>query len=104
MGGYLIRRLAAIKGPFLGGQVLTDSPSLNELMVLTDSYRQSQQADVGLGVAIHPKEDKQDVFLTLISPIEKRQFTRPYGGPPEYAKIWAFNQSLDIIRRINHDS
>lgn len=104
LGGILIRRLASIQGPFLGGQVLKEPPLAEELMALTDSYRQSQQADVGLGVAIHPGVDKQDVFVALITPLKKRQFMRPYGGPPEYAPVWALNQSLDIIRRISHDS
>jgi nicotinamide-nucleotide amidase len=104
LGGNLIRRLAKVQGPFLGGQVLTDPASSEELMTLTNSYRLSQQADVGLGVAIHPGVDKQDVILVLITPLEKQKFTRPYGGPPEYAPIWAFHQSLDIIRRITNDT
>jgi nicotinamide-nucleotide amidase len=104
LGGNLIRRLAKVQGPFLGGQVLTEPPLAEELMAMTNSYRLSQQADVGLGVAIHPAVDKQDVLLVLITPLEKHQFTRPYGGPPEYAPIWAFHQSLDIIRRISNDS
>jgi hypothetical protein len=102
--GSLIRRLAAVKGPFLGGQVLTDTPSAERLMILTEAYRQSQHADVGLGVAIDTTSDTQTVLLVLITPLKTQQFVRPYGGPPEYAPLWAFNQSLDLIRRISHDS
>ena len=100
LGGILIRRLAAIQGPFLGGQVLKEPPLTEELMALTDSYRQSQQADVGFGVAIHPMSDKQDILLALITPHEKRDFMLSYGGTPDYAPLWALNQSLNIIRRI----
>jgi len=104
LGGNLIRRLAAAKGPFLGGQVLTESPSADGLLKLVDAYRQSQHADVGLGVAIQPSERTYEVLLVLITPREMQQFKRLYGGPSEYAPMWAFNQSLDIIRRIPHDT
>lgn len=104
LGGNLIRRLAAAKGPFLGGQVLTESPSADGLLKLVDAYRQYQHADVGLGVAIQPSERTYEVLLVLITPREMQQFKRLYGGPSEYAPMWAFNQSLDIIRRIPHDT
>jgi len=104
LSGRLVHRLSAIHGPFLGGQVLVDPPEASELLSLTEKYRQSQETDVGLGVAIQPHEDRYDVFLALITPVEKREFVRQYGGPPEYAPIWAINQSLDLIRRISYDS
>jgi competence/damage-inducible protein CinA-like protein len=100
LGGKLIRRLASTQGPFIGGQVLTEPPVSEELIALTDAYRQSQQADVGFGVAIQPQNEKQDIYLALVTPYEKKEWIRSYGGPPEYAPIWAINQSLDIIRRI----
>ena len=104
LGGNLIRKLAAIKGPFLSGQLLTELPSADELVKLADAYRRSQHADVGLGVAIHPSIKTHEVLLVLITPQKLQQFKRLYGGPPEYAPIWAFNQSLDIIRRIPYDT
>jgi len=84
--------------------VLTESPSADGLLKLVDAYRQSQHADVGLGVAIQPSERTYEVLLVLITPREMQQFKRLYGGPSEYAPMWAFNQSLDIIRRIPHDT
>jgi competence/damage-inducible protein CinA-like protein len=104
IGGNLIRKLASAKGPFLGGQVLTEPPAANELLKLADSYRKTQHADVGLGVAIHSSPESHDVLFVLITPLETQQFKRLYGGPPGYVPLWAFNQSLDIIRRIPHDS
>jgi nicotinamide-nucleotide amidase len=104
LGSYLIRRLASTKGPFLGGQVLVEAPPPDELLKLADSYRQSQNADVGLGVAMHRSAETFDVDLVLITPIETQQYHRRYGGPPEYASFWVFNQSLDLIRRIPHDT
>jgi len=104
LGGNLVRRLAISKGPFLAGQVLTGQPGAEELLKLTDSYRQSYSADVGLGVALHPNPGTQKVLLALITPRETQQYDRLYGGPPEYTSFWTFNQSLDLIRRIPHDT
>lgn len=100
LGGELIRRLAAVPGPFLGGQVLTTQPTPPELLNLTDEYRSAHHADVGLGVAIHPAGEKQDVFFILITPDSTQQFMRPYGGPPEYAPNWALHHGLDVIRKL----
>ncbi len=100
LGGHLIRRLAALQGPFRGGEVLAERPNPDELMAFTEGYRQSRGADVGLGVAIYPSQEKQDVHFVLITPLGKQQFTRPYGGPPEYASRWALHHSLDIIRNL----
>lgn len=100
LGGELIRRLASVSGPFLGGQMLTTTPTPEDLLSTTISYRQQRQADVVLGVAIQPAGEKQDVHLVLITPEGKQQFTRPYGGPPEYAPRWALHHSLDVIRKL----
>jgi nicotinamide-nucleotide amidase len=100
LGGNLIRRLAKFHGSFLCGQVLKELPLPEELIKLTNSYRQSQQAEVGLGVALHPNAEKQEIHIVLITPKQNQHFKRPYGGPPQYAPLWALNQSLDIIRRI----
>ena len=100
LGGEMIRRLAAVEGPFLGGQVLTALPTPAELLTLTEDYRNSHNADVGLGVAVHPAGEKQDVYFALITPDSTQQFMRPYGGPPEYAPNWALHHGLDVIRKL----
>lgn len=84
--------------------MLIEPPKEDELLALADAYRNSHRADVCLGVAIQPAGDHQDVLLVLITPLDKQQFTRHYGGPPEYAPVWAINQSLDLIRRIPYDT
>jgi competence/damage-inducible protein CinA-like protein len=101
LSGNLIRRLAAVQGPFMGGEVLTEVPSVEKLEKSTETYMKSRKADVGLGVAIQPGAKKQDVYLALITPESKEQYTRPYGGPPEYAPRWALHHSLDVIRKLN---
>jgi len=100
LDGNLIRRLASAQGPFLGGQVLTESPSPDELSRLTDAYRQTRSAEIGLGVAIQPAGARQDVHLVLVTPQGTQHFTRPYGGPPENAPRWALHHSLDLIRNL----
>jgi len=49
---------------------------------------------------LHPGHEKQDVYITLITPEGQQQYTRPYGGPPEYGTRWALNSSLDVIRKL----
>ncbi|HSF82672.1 MAG TPA: CinA family nicotinamide mononucleotide deamidase-related protein [Anaerolineales bacterium] len=98
--GELLRRLAGVPGPFLGGEILTDPPPPEKLLAITSVCRQARGAEVGLGVAIYPGPEKQDVHLVIITPETSRQHTRPYGGPPENAPRWALHHSLDLIRSI----
>ncbi len=104
LGGNLVRRLSATKGPFLAGQVMTGKPDADELRQLADSYRLAQGADVCLGVVLYANPEVRNLLLVLITPLATQQFSRLYGGPAEYASFWAFNQSLDLIRRIPHDT
>ena len=100
LGGDLIRRLASAPGPFLGGQMVTEVPSPEDLLAVTEECRQTRGADVGLGVAIYVGSGKQDVYIALITPEGQQQFKRPYGGPPEYVPRWALHHSLDVIRKL----
>jgi len=100
LGGSLLRRLAGVPGTFLGGEVLKETPPPDRLLAFTDAYRQAQGAEVGLGVAIYPGPEQQDVRLVLITPDSTQQVTRPYGGPPEYVPRWALHHSLDLLRTI----
>jgi competence/damage-inducible protein CinA-like protein len=100
LGGNLIRRLASSQGAFLGGEVLTQTPTPEELFTLTEAYRQRQTAEVGLGVVIQPAGERQDVHLVLLTPQGKQQFFHPYGGAPENAPRWALHHSLDLIRNL----
>ncbi len=104
MKGNLVRRLAAAGGPFVSGQVLATKAEVDDLYQLTEAYRSSQGAEAGLGVVVHPTNDGHDVQMVLITPLGTQNIKRLYGGPPEYAPFWAFNQSLDLIRRIPHDT
>lgn len=98
--GNLVGQLASTSGPFLGGEVLTRIPSPEQLLDITTSYRHRSNADVGIGVAIFPGEETQDVHLVLITPEDTQQYNRPYGGPPGNAPRWALHHSLDMIRNL----
>jgi nicotinamide-nucleotide amidase len=100
LGGNLTCRLAGTKGAFRGGEVLARTLPPEELMALTEQYRQARQAEVGLGVAIRLGEERQEVFLALITPEGQKQLNRPYGGPPENTAQWAMNYALDLIRNL----
>ena len=100
LGGTLTCRLAAVRGVFRGGEVLAGTLTPDELLALTEQYRQARQAQVGLGVSIRPGPEKQEVYLALITPEGKQQLNRPYGGPPENTPQWAMNYALDLIRNL----
>jgi competence/damage-inducible protein CinA-like protein len=101
LAGELTRRLASVQREcFRGGEILSERPAVELLPELTEAFRSSRQADVGLGVAIYPAKERQEVHLVLITPQDQQIFNRPYGGPPEYAPRWATHHSLDIIRNL----
>jgi competence/damage-inducible protein CinA-like protein len=106
LGGDLLRRLAGAmqsqnqNSIFHGGEVIASLPTPQELHDFTVAYRESKQVDVCLGVAVYPGAEKHDVHIILITPEGQQQFTRPYGGPPEYAPRWALHHSLDFLRKI----
>lgn len=100
LDGELIRRLAKLNASFAGGEVITDLPRREKLYDLVQGYRKSRQVEVGLGVAIYPGQEAQDIFIVCVSPVGEIKENRPYGGPPAYVSRWAFHNSLDILRKL----
>jgi competence/damage-inducible protein CinA-like protein len=100
LNGLLIRRLAQVGAPFIGGDMLTTSPSKNELTQLVQNSLQLKGAQVGLGVHLDPGDTQQTLLIVLITPETDRLITRTYGGPPQLAPTWGINICLDIIRKI----
>ena len=97
----LIQRLAQSAGPFLGAEVLANSPDPDSLRDLTAVERNTHNASVGLGIAIYPQEMRQEIKIVLITPKGEELFSRPYGGPPQYAPRWATNHALNILRNLS---
>lgn len=101
LGGRLTQRLAKTGQPaFLGGEVLAEHPNQAQLMAACRNFRQSRQADLCIGIALHRGEEKQDLRLVILSPVKERTITRSYGGPPKMAAGWAVNMCLDLVRRL----
>jgi len=40
------------------------------------------------------------VFIVLITPLGEQQLSRPHGGPPGNAPLWAVNHGLNLIRNL----
>ena len=100
-GGELTRRIAGLADPtFRGGEILAEIPTQTGLDDVTANFRQARDAEVGLGVAIEPAGEKQDVYLSLVTPQGAQQIYRPYGGPAGNVIRWAVNQSLDVLRKL----
>jgi len=101
LGGRLTQRMANTGHPaFLGGEVLAETPNPTQLTSAARAFRESRQADVCIGIALNRGEEKQDLYLTILSPVKERTFTRSYGGPPKMANQWAINLCLDLVRRL----
>jgi nicotinamide-nucleotide amidase len=99
--GELTQRLARHESAaFRGGTIIGKRFTPEELLEITNQYRQSQQADVGLGLLVLPGPEQQQVHLALITPEDQQEYYRPYGGQPENAPHWAANFSLDLIRKL----
>ena len=98
LGGDLVRRLATVHGPFRGGEVLPEQPTPEELAEFTDAFRQARHAEVGFGAAVLKQEAGEEIHFVLITPEGRKQYARPYVGPPGNAPVWAINHGLDMIR------
>jgi hypothetical protein len=104
LGGRVTQRLADTHHPdFLGGEVLTSQPNVEELEQICQEYMQSKTADACLGVALHTGEEKQDLHLVALTPVKERKFSRSYGGPPLMAPRWAVSLCLNYVRRLRTD-
>ena len=100
LGGELLQRLAAVPGPFRGGEVLAEQPTPQELAEFTDAFRQARHADVGFGAAVLKQDAGEEIHFVLITPQGKKQYARSYVGPPGNAPVWAINHGLDMIRSL----
>jgi nicotinamide-nucleotide amidase len=104
-GGEIARRFAGLQtSAFCGALIISEYPTPEELVNITDRFRQSLQAQVGLGVAIHPGAERQEVYLALLTPDGQQTYHRPFGGPPEYAPRWSAHHSLDMIRKLRKEN
>lgn len=101
LGGHLTQRMADVGSPcFVGGEVLTSPPGVEELEGICQKALEARGAEAALGVSLHTGEEKQDLHLVAITPVKTRRYSRSYGGPPLLATRWAVNMCLDYIRKL----
>ena len=98
--GELIHMLAANTGTFIGGEMSTIPRSADDLVAWMEDHPIRDCADVILGVALHPGDQRQEIYLACRTPEIERLVPLSYGGPPGYASVWAANQGLDLLRKL----
>ena len=98
--GELIHMLATKGESFIGGELSTAPLDPEDLVRWMETHPLRQQADVILGIALHPGEQRQEIFLACHTPEIERLVPLSYGGPPDYASTWAANQGLDLLRKL----
>lgn len=87
-------------GLLRGGEILSILPTEEEFPQIIRAFRSKYTADVCLGVAIKPEEERQVIHIFLLTPMREETLSRPYGGPASYAPRWAVHHSLDLLRRL----
>jgi hypothetical protein len=107
LGGGLLNKLSSqaqksgiLGEAFKGGEVITRLSGQSELSQITADYRQKREVNACLGVAVFPGPERQDVYLSLVTPDGQQDQARPHGGPPEHATRWAINHGLDLLRKL----
>ena len=100
LGGALMREFADAPSVLLGGEMLSERPSAEALAVMTADLRKKRSASVGLGVTLHAGAQKQEIFIALSAETGTSNYTRPYGGPPKNAPVWAVNHALNLLRAL----
>jgi len=100
LNGLLIRQLAKVGDPFVGGDVLTTSPQVDQIPELVKVSCESKNADIGIGLVLEPGDSLHTLHIMMVSQEEKRLITRTYGGPPQLAPIWGVNSCLDLLRKL----
>jgi competence/damage-inducible protein CinA-like protein len=98
--GEFIARMARFGDPFLGGQILSSPPEPDLRLSFTAQLRLDKGVDIGLGIFIYPSGERQDIYITLVTPEGSSEVFRPYGGPAGNAPRYAVNHSLDLLRKI----
>jgi nicotinamide-nucleotide amidase len=84
---------------FAGSLVLPERIDAPGLAAATDHGRRAFEAQVGLGVVAWRESDREMVLFHLVTPDERQDADRSYGGPPEDAAQLAINMALNFLRR-----
>jgi nicotinamide-nucleotide amidase len=96
--GTLLTWIAQTGHPaYRGGSNLQVRPEA--LAAETESIRRQFETTTALGVAYSQNDEKQDIYILLITPLGVAERHLTYGGHPGNARRWAVNMALDWLRR-----
>ena len=99
MDGTLIQRIKLGQPGKLIGQELTTQPqNMEEFSKQIIDNCQKDHAQICFGTALM-LNDKVTAFFVYHDVDRTQTKTRMYGGPREYAQLWAQNTGLDFLRR-----
>lgn len=88
---------------YLGGEMLNDPIEPAMLKTMVREFREVKGVSTALGVTLIPQGNKQQIHIVFVSPEGERELSRPYGGPPKNAPVWAVNQCLNLVRRFSNE-
>ena len=95
----LIERVECLKSDkVITKRVNRVPPDLQTFYDQVESLDQRTECDVCFGMTLITNE-KPTIFYVYIDPQRTESLTRTYGGPREYAPLWAQNTGLDFLRR-----
>ena len=100
LGGELIRRLSHGDSTFIQGEIIQSTPQLEVMKSKIIQLKAEKEVDIALGVFLIPGIERQEIYIILASPKGVKEISRPYGGPPGNAPLYAVNHCLDILRNL----
>lgn len=78
----------------------TSSPLVDRAEAAARQVRDMSQADMGLSILVEHDEIGRPMMGTaVVTGAGQQCHERGYGGPPEYATVWASTVALDRLRR-----
>lgn len=100
MEGELVSRFARLGETFRSGEIIPELPEEDRRLRVTAEYGMNKNVDVALGVFLVAGVERQEIYITLVSPEGSKEYFRPYGGPPGNAPRFAVNNSLELLRKL----
>lgn len=84
-------------GIFLGGCDVQEPQSEPQFLSAVLEEKRLRQSDCCLGINLHYGIEKQDFQIVLITPQGIEESNRSYGGPADYAPLYALHYGLAML-------
>jgi nicotinamide-nucleotide amidase len=62
-------------------------------------FKQQRNADIALGVSLHPTPEKHLLEIVVAAPDQVLEVTRSFGGERALSSPWSVNTALEMLRR-----